>query len=132
MSVSSRASSSQPDDGEIDPLDGITMLLETSLLQREEGSGDEIRFRMLETLRSFGAEQLIETGEDDATREQFAQLVIAFAERLAAGVQGPDTQRWLDAADRDIDQVRVVLSWLLNHGDYARAASRQPHLALLG
>jgi non-specific serine/threonine protein kinase len=108
-------------DGEIDPLDGITMLLETSLLQREEGSGDEIRFRMLETIRSFGAEQLIETGEDDATREQFAQLVIAFAERLTVGVQGPDTPRWLDTADRDIDQVRVVLSWLLGRGDYARA-----------
>ncbi|CAN5691115.1 hypothetical protein BH09CHL1_BH09CHL1_35050 [soil metagenome] len=108
-------------DGEIDPLDGITMLLETSLLQREEGGGDEIRFRMLETIRSFGAEQLIDTGEDDATREKFAQLVIVFAERLTAGVQGPDTQRWLEAADRDIDHVRVVLSWLLGRDDYSRA-----------
>jgi non-specific serine/threonine protein kinase len=108
-------------DGELDPLDGVTMLLETSLLQREEGSGDEIRFRMLETIRSFGAEQLIETGEDDATREQFARLVIVFAERLTAGVQGPETQRWLEAADRDIDHVRVVLSWLLGRGDFSRA-----------
>lgn len=108
-------------DEPLDPLDGITMLLETSLLQREEGSGDEIRFRMLETIRSFGAEQLIETGEDETTRERFARLVIHFAERLTAGVQGPDTQHWLNVADRNIDSIRVVLTWLLGRGDYSRA-----------
>ena len=108
-------------DGALDPLEGVTMLLETSLLQREEGSGEEIRFRMLETIRSFGLEQLVETGEDEAVRERFAQMMIAFAERLKTGVQGRDAQHWLETADRDIDHVRVALSWLLGRGDFSRA-----------
>jgi non-specific serine/threonine protein kinase len=107
-------------DGPIDPLDGITMLLETSLLQRE-GSDDEIRFRMLETIRSFGAEQLIETGEDDEVRERFAEQVIGLGERINTGVQKADATHWLAVADRDIDHVRVVLSWLLGRGDTNRA-----------
>jgi non-specific serine/threonine protein kinase len=108
-------------DSPLDSLEGVTMLLETSLLQREEGSEEDIRFRMLETIRSFGAEQLVDTGEEDAVRERFAHMVIAFAERVHAGVQGADTQHWLDVADRDIDHVRVALSWLLARGDYDRA-----------
>lgn len=108
-------------DGPIDPLDGITMLLETSLLQREDGSDDEIRFRMLETIRSFGGEQLVETGEDDEVRERFAQQVIGLGERINAGVQKADATHWLAIADRDIDHVRVVLSWLLSRGDTKRA-----------
>lgn len=108
-------------DGPLDPLEGVTMLLETSLLQREEGGGDEIRFRMLETIRLFGTEQLVETGEDEAVRERFAGMMIGFAERLSTGVQGSDAGHWLDVADRDIDHVRVALSWLLARRDFSRA-----------
>ena len=49
----------------LDVLDGITVLLEQSLLRADE-TGDETRYRMLETLRAYGRERLAAAGEEEA------------------------------------------------------------------
>jgi non-specific serine/threonine protein kinase len=69
------------------------------------------RFAMLETLRSFAAARLDETGEGPrlwrAHAAHFAQLAIG----SEAGMAGPDMARWttrLEAASADLD---VALAW---------------------
>jgi predicted ATPase/DNA-binding CsgD family transcriptional regulator/DNA-binding XRE family transcriptional regulator len=69
------------------------------------------RFAMLETLRSFAAARLDETGEGPRLRrahaEHFARLAIDSEE----GMAGPDVARWttrLEAAQADLD---VALAW---------------------
>jgi non-specific serine/threonine protein kinase len=69
------------------------------------------RFAMLETLRSFAAARLDETGEGPRLRRahaaHFAQLAVGSEE----GTAGPDVARWitrLEAASADLD---VALAW---------------------
>src|SRR5829696_1777202 len=69
----------------IDPFDGLTSLVDKSLLQRVEGVDGEPRFSMLETVREFGLEQLAAYGELDETSHHHASVFLAFAEQREPG-----------------------------------------------
>ena len=43
-------------------LDGITVLIDHSLLRREDAPGGETRYRMLETIREYAEEELVAAG----------------------------------------------------------------------
>ena len=105
----------------LDPLDGIMNLLESSLLQRDERSGDEPRFRMLETIRSYGVEQLAETGEETAVRDAHAAAIVDLAKRAFDGVQSSDQRAWLDRIDHEQENIRGALQWMLSRPDDGRA-----------
>jgi predicted ATPase/DNA-binding CsgD family transcriptional regulator len=69
----------------IDPLDGLTSLVDKSLLQRVERAAGETRFSMLETVRELGLEQLTAYGELDETSHHHANIFLAFAEEREPG-----------------------------------------------
>ena len=48
----------------IDAVEGIAALLDQSLLQQEEAAGGASRYAMLETVREFALEQLVDSGEE--------------------------------------------------------------------
>jgi DNA-binding CsgD family transcriptional regulator/tetratricopeptide (TPR) repeat protein len=112
--------------GALDPLDGLTVLIETSLLQQnqldpqDEGEGGELRFHMLETIRSFGLEQLEAASESDRVWRAYADVVMALGERARQDLQGSRQRECLNALDREVDNLRAVLRWLINQGDFAR------------
>ena len=93
-------------------LDVVTSLVDKSLL-REESTGDEPRFRMLETIRQFASEQLAERGEAEAYRSRHAAAVLAFAEDGAAVVLGPDGRAWLDRYELERDNLRAAMRWAM-------------------
>ena len=69
------------------------------------------RFAMLETLRSFAAARLDETGEAPRLRRAHAVHFARFAVDSEEGMAGPDVARWttrLQAAQADLD---VALAW---------------------
>jgi excisionase family DNA binding protein len=68
-------------DANVDVFAVLSSLVESSLLQREEGADGEPRFRMLETIREFALERLEEAGEREQTRDAHAAYFVAFAER---------------------------------------------------
>ena len=68
-------------DGMLDAFGGIASLVDGSLLRQEEGAEGEPRFRMLETVREFGLEQLEVSGESDATWGRLAAWCLDLAER---------------------------------------------------
>ena len=76
-------------------------------------SGDEVRFRMLNTLRSYGREHLGDLGWDVGRRhaEWFAQL----SEKTALYLHGPEQQQWMNRLEEDIDDLRVAINWSLEH-----------------
>jgi predicted ATPase/class 3 adenylate cyclase len=103
-------------------LDVVSSLVDKSLL-REESMGDETRFRMLETIRQFAAEQLDERGEAEAFRARHAAAILAFAEEGAASVLGPDSRAWLDRYELERDNLRAAMRWALD-GPHTETALR--------
>ena len=106
-------------DLEIDLLDGVSSLVEKSLLrQGESGPSEEPRFVMLETIREYTGEKLAELGEADTIREHHFRF---FAELARAGHNGmmgkPDRAVSFDRLATDNDNLVAALSWAIGRGD---------------
>jgi predicted ATPase/class 3 adenylate cyclase len=103
-------------------LDVVTSLVDKSLL-REDAAGDVPRFRMLETIRQFAAEQLGAAGDAEMLRARHAATVLAFAEAGAPAVLGPEGRAWLDRYELERDNIRAAMAWALD-GAHTETALR--------
>jgi predicted ATPase/class 3 adenylate cyclase len=103
-----------------DVLDGIGALVDQSLVRAEEVAG-EPRFRMLETIRAFSAEQLVAGGDADTIRERHARAFLALAEEAAGKLSGEAQRSWLDRLDIEHDNLRSALEWATARPDPALA-----------
>jgi len=81
----------------------------------------EPRFSMLETIRDFALGQLHASGELAVFQQRHAEYFAGWVERAAAQLQGPEQGLWLAQLEREMDNVRAALDWLL--------ATRQLELA---
>ena len=97
-----------------DVLDFLAQLRECSLILSEE-MGQQMRFRMLETLREYAGEQLINQTEAEAVRRRHAEFFVAFAERTEPKLWSPEQEVWLQQLDREHDNVQVALGWALEN-----------------
>ncbi len=92
-------------------LDGLGRLVDRSLVAVDHH--DTTRYRMLETIRQYAADQLAASGETIALRDRhlatFRQLTI----EAGKGLDGPDMATWLARIDTEIDNVRGALDWAL-------------------
>ena len=64
-------------------LDDLAALVDHGLVQPLDPIMDEPRYRMLETVRQFGQEQLAASGEEEEVRRRHLIYFVALAERLA-------------------------------------------------
>lgn len=104
-------------------LDGVAALAEANLLVAEEG--DEPRFRMLDTIREFAVEQLTVSGDGEVWR-YYAAYFLAMSESASSKVLGPEHAEMFCRLDRELDNIRAALGWVLEAGDVntlARMAS---------
>ncbi len=122
----------------LDPLDGLDSLAAKSLLRQAEGSetADEPRFRMLETIREFGLEQLeaVEASggrppEAMALRRAHLNFALDLAERADPRLRGPDATIWLERLEREHDNFRAALGWARERGRTGGEATRGLRLA---
>ncbi len=97
----------------IDVLDGIDSLVNKSLVQLSEQPDGEARIQMMETIREFARERLIDGGEEPLVRKAHAAYYLVLAEEAAPALQGPDQALWVERLDRDRDNIRTALDWLL-------------------
>ena len=77
-----------------------------------EGGAEGRRFRLLETLREFGAEHLPPEERRPLARRH-ADHFLGLAEEAAPHLTGPDQGRWLDRLESDHDNLRRALAWWL-------------------
>jgi predicted ATPase len=101
----------------VDALDGVSSLLDKSLLVREETSEEESRFVMLETIHEFAREMLQESGEAAEVSRLHAEYFLTFAEEAEPELEGPDQVAWMERLEADLDNFRAALSWLLEVGE---------------
>ena len=96
--------------GDAEAFDLVASLADKSLLGREERE-DEPRYRLLETVREYGLEQLGAGGELEAIRRAHAGHFLALAERAARAWWGPAPGAWLDRLEAERDNLREALAW---------------------
>ena len=89
-------------------LDGLMALTDQSLVRAEEVGG-VTRFRLLDTIREFAAEQLAASGEREAIERRHTADFLALVETAAPKLSGKDQRRWLGRLELDHDNIRAVL-----------------------
>ncbi len=93
-----------------DSLDTIEHLVDKSLVVVEQLSDERLRYRLLETLRHYTAERLVEAGEDEDARERHFTYYLDVAERTYAR-RIEDEAASLALLDADHDDFRAALRW---------------------
>jgi predicted ATPase/DNA-binding CsgD family transcriptional regulator len=98
-----------------DLVDTLDALMQHQLIHQIESAG-EPRFRMLETIREFGAERLAELDDMAAVLMRHAQFFRDLAERVEPHLlEGSDEARWLRELNSEHDNFRAALNWSLQH-----------------
>jgi non-specific serine/threonine protein kinase len=66
---------------------------------------------MLDTIRQYAREKLLESGEAAALRERHWQWFLALAEQAEPELHGPEQAAWLERLEREHDNLRAALEW---------------------
>ena len=94
-------------------LDILTQLVNKSLVIPDHESGVEARYRLLETIRQYARERLLEAGGGGKVRERHLDYFLNFAERTEPELRGPNQVVCLDRMEQEVDNVRAALEWAM-------------------
>ena len=86
----------------------LSRLVEKSIVACEE---DGRRYRMLDTIREYGAAQLAGLGEQDELGRRHRDHYLGLAEQAAAGSLGAGQAGWLRRLRRETPNLRVALDY---------------------
>jgi predicted ATPase len=92
-------------------LDLLGRLVDKSLIMAGDAGGTGGRYGMLETMRHFALERLVESGEADRLRERHARYFFELADRWPP-VGSANEPPWLVQIEAEQDNLRQALSWL--------------------
>ena len=79
----------------VEVLDGLASLVDKNLVRQEEQPDGEPRFFFLETIREFGLEWLVASGEEAMARRAHCDFFLALAEEAEPLLTGPQQTTWL-------------------------------------
>lgn len=96
-------------DGDLDVLDTLSSLLGQSLVSLREQDADEPRFAMLEAVRVYARQRLVERGEREAVLRRLTTYLRGFAARAGEGLAGPDNRAWSGQVDLELEELRTAM-----------------------
>jgi predicted ATPase/class 3 adenylate cyclase len=99
----------------MDALEGVSSLLDKSLLRQEEGPEGEPRFVMLETIHEFARERLQASGEGEEVRRVHAEYFLGLAEGAEPELRGAEQLACLERLEAEHDNMRAALTWSLEN-----------------
>jgi len=94
----------------VDAFEGVSSLLDNSLLRQEEGPNGEPRFVMLETIHEFAREKLQESGEAEEIKRLHAGFFFVIAEEVEPELKGTRQEEWMERLEAEHDNLRTALS----------------------
>jgi predicted ATPase len=97
-------------------LDAMGSLVDKSLVRR---TGE--RFSMLETIREFAVERLVERPDAGDLRARHAAWYLALAEEALPGLRGGAQEEWIERLEAEHDNIRAALRRSLDDGAPERA-----------
>src|SRR5581483_2882208 len=80
------------------------------------GTGDEPRYRLLQTLAQYGREQLASAPDLVAVQARHARYVAAIVD-APDRAHGSAIGNWYATVTDSIDDVRQAMDWAIEHGD---------------
>jgi predicted ATPase len=101
----------------LDTLDGLASLVDSNFVRSVQATDGDPRLTILETIREYGLERLADGGEEAAIRRRHAEHCTRVAERAVEALSGPDQAAWARRLERDHDNFRSALSWMLRSGE---------------
>ena len=110
--------------------DLLDSLVDKSLLQATALTGPP-RYRMLETLREFGIDQLAERGEVGTARRRHADRFAALVRVAGPDTRAADQPAWMARLETERDNIPAALRFLLTTGKQRRRSMWRSTLDLL-
>ncbi len=95
-----------------DILDLLTHLVDKSLVVMEE-QVDEMRYRLLETIRQYARDKLLEAGESEQARARHLDFFLQLSEEAEPQLRATDQLAWLARLETEHDNLRAALQWSL-------------------
>ena len=100
----------------VDVLDTLASLVDKSLVELGElgGTAAEPRYRMLETMRAYGAERLADAGETERIRAAHLAYHLALVERAEPKLRGPEQADWITRLTIDYENITAAIRWAID------------------
>ena len=93
-------------------LDLLTLLSDKSLVLAEQTCGQS-RYRLLETVRQYALEKLLERGDVEFVRKRHRDFFLALAWQAQPKMMGPEHAAWLRRLEDEHENLRAALDWSL-------------------
>jgi predicted ATPase/DNA-binding XRE family transcriptional regulator len=97
-------------ESELDALEALVSLADKSLIVVEAGEDDK-RYRMLETIRAYGLEQLDAAGEREAFARRHARYFTEFAREASENWGNEPEAASLRRVEPELDNFRAAFAW---------------------
>nr|WP_255430214.1 BTAD domain-containing putative transcriptional regulator [Streptomonospora sp. PA3] len=109
--------------GERDVWSVLFALVDKSLVIADvaEDGGSEPRYRMLETVRAYGAQRLAESGEEPAVRRAHADYTLDLWTRADPHLRRTEQLSWLALLRQEHDNLTAALRWAIGRGEVSLA-----------
>jgi predicted ATPase/class 3 adenylate cyclase len=94
---------------EFDILDLLTQLVDKSLVNMDHSC-----YRMLETIRQYAREKLLDSNEGKAAHDNHLTYFLELAEQTDKKSHGPEQVEWMERLEMELDNFRVALDWCVS------------------
>jgi predicted ATPase/transcriptional regulator with XRE-family HTH domain len=95
-------------------LDLLSRLVDKSLVLAEPGESGLMRYRMLDTVRQYAHESLLEAGGDAAVRGRHLDYFLQLAEQAEPHLRAWGMIEWLKRLETELPNLRLALDWSLS------------------
>ncbi|MDE3089072.1 MAG: protein kinase [Chloroflexota bacterium] len=96
--------------GTFDVMDLQLRLVDKSLVVAEK-QDDETRYRLLETIRQYARDRLVESGDVELLRACHLDYFLQFAEQAEPKLRGREQVLWSERLNAEYDNLRTALEW---------------------
>ena len=104
--------------GDIYPSQSISELIHSladkSLLQRESGTHNSMRYQMLVTIQKYAQDKLQSTGLEAHARDRHLAYFLDLAKRGEEEIHGPAQIEWIGRLENEYDNFRAALEWCVS------------------
>lgn len=94
-----------------DIFDLLNQLVNKSLVLVEHDGQEEVRYRLLETIRQYAREKLMDSGDGPRVRDRHLDYFCKLAVQAEKEMYGPKQVSWHRRLEHELDNFRAALEW---------------------